>query len=65
MAKSYRIVEKHSNKGTCINSNKKGSGRRRTERTQENIDCLRQALENNPNISTKQISINLSLKSER
>ena len=59
----YRNVQKYSNEGTSLNLNKGRSGRRRTVRTQENIDRVRQGLAENPNISTRRNNFQLTQSS--
>ena len=56
----YRNVEKYSNEGSSLNLNKGRSGRRRSVRTQANIDRVREALEENPHISTRRNGLQLS-----
>ena len=58
-----QFMEKYSNEGTSLNMNNGRSGRRRTVRTQENIDRVRQALEINPSISTRRNDLQLTQSS--
>ena len=44
-------VEKSSSHGTNLNRNKEYSARRRTARSEENIELVRNKLENNPNLT--------------
>ena len=43
-------VEKSRSHGTSLNRNKEYSARRRTARSEENIELVRNKLENNPNL---------------
>ena len=44
-------VTKYRSHGTTLNRNKEDSGRRRTALSEENIDLVRNMLENNPNLT--------------
>ena len=44
-------ITKYHSHGTSLNGNKENSGRRRTARSEENIDLVRNILENNPNLT--------------
>ena len=47
-------VRKYQNTGTSLNRNKGNSGRRRTGRSEENIAAVREVLEENPQVSSRQ-----------
>ena len=44
-------VTKYRSHGTSLNRNKENSGRRRTARSEENIELVKNILENNPNLT--------------
>lgn len=50
----HRTVEKFNEHGTILNRNKGNSGRRITERTQENIATVRQLITHDPNMSVRE-----------
>ena len=47
-------VRKYQNTGTSLNRNKGNSGRRRTGRSEENIAAVRELLEENPHVISRQ-----------
>lgn len=49
----WRNVSKHRLHGTSLNRNKGNSGRRRTGRSEENIQAVRDQLQENPNVSAR------------
>ena len=49
----WRNVIKYERKGTCLNCNKGNSGRRRSVRTGENIELVRNTLEQHPHVTTR------------
>ena len=53
-------VRKYENSGTSLNLNKGNSGRRRTTRTAENIDAVRDLLQENPHMSARRNPIPIS-----
>ena len=53
-------VRKYENSGTSLNLNKSNSGRRRTTRTAENIDAVRDLLQENPHMSARRNPIPIS-----
>ena len=53
-------VRKHENSGTSLNLNKGNSGRRRTTRTAEYIDAVRDLLQENPHMSARRNPIPIS-----
>ena len=53
-------VRKYLNAGTSLNLNKGNSGRRRTIRTAENIDDVRDLLQQNPHVSARRNPIPIS-----
>ena len=54
-------IKKYHSHGTSLDRNKGNSGRRRTARSEENIEQVRNMLENNPrNISARRNSMYLS-----
>ena len=57
----WKNVQKYENHGTSLNRNAKNSGRRRTVRSNENIDMVQAELENNPDgISCRENGLGLS-----
>ena len=56
----YYNVNKYRQNGTSLNRNQKNSGRRRTGRSAENIERVRNAIELNPNISCIRNGLGLS-----
>lgn len=59
----YKNVLKYQQNGTSLNLNKGRSGRRVTARTPENIQLVRDALNTNPQISTRRNGIPVSRRS--
>ena len=53
-------VRKYSNAGTSLNLNKGHSGRRRTTRSVENIDAVRDLLQENPRVSARRNPLPIS-----
>ena len=53
-------VKKYETEGLSLNLNKDRSGCRRTERTQENINILRNKLIEEPGISVKKYGLDIS-----
>ena len=47
-------VRKYQNTETSLNRNKGNSGRRRTGRSEENLAAVRELLEENPHVSSRQ-----------
>ena len=52
----FRNVKKYFDHGTSLNVFKKKSGRRKTGRSQENIDLIQEALEENPTTITSRVN---------
>ena len=48
VATIWKINKKFNENGTILNLNKGKSGRRRTGRSEENVNAVREAVENNP-----------------
>ena len=59
----WRNVFKYERKGTSLICNKGNSGRRRSVRTGENIELLRNTLEQHPHVTTRINPINISRSS--
>lgn len=59
----YENVRKYKNNGTSQNRNKGNSGRQRSIRTQENINMVRNILNENPTVSTRRNDSELSQSS--
>ena len=56
----YKNVKKYQENGTSLNLNKGHSGRRITARTPQNIQVVRDALNANPNVSTRRNGVPVS-----
>jgi hypothetical protein len=55
----WRNVNKYRLHGTSLNRNKGNSGRRKTGRSEENIQAVREQLENNPHVSARRNGLGL------
>ena len=55
----WRNVNKYRQHGTSLNRNRGNSGRKRTGRSQENIQAVRIQLQNNPHISVRRNAVGL------
>jgi hypothetical protein len=53
-------VRQYSNAGTSLNLNKGNSGRRRTIQTAQNIDAVRDLLQQNPHVTARRNPIPIS-----
>ena len=61
----YKNIQKYKENGTSLNLNKSRSGRRRSVRTAENIGLVRNALIENPKISTRRNSVPVSRRTSK
>jgi transposase len=55
----WRNVNKYKNEGTSLNLNKGRSGRKRTERSEENVEIVQQQLLENPGISCRRNGVDI------
>ena len=56
----WKNVKKHKTEGSSLNQNKNRSGRRGTERRQENIDLLHEKLIEDPRMSARKNCLDIS-----
>ena len=55
----WRNVNNHRQHGTSLNRNRGNSGRKRTRRSEENIQVVNEQLQNNPHVSVRRNGVGL------